>query len=386
MSGPHTAAIILARGGSKGLPGKNLAEIGGLSLVARSVLAATRAVGVDSVWVSTDDAAIAAEARRFGADVIDRPADLSGDTASSEAGWLHAIPLIEAQHKGLSNLVFLQCTSPFTRGQDIDACLAAMIEKGADCGLSVAHDHYFYWQLDANGLGVGTNHNHLEQRRRRQDLPDSFRETGAIYCANATAFKARGQRFCGSVALCLIDRPALEIDSHSDLAEAEALIQRVSGAPDLSGVKALVMDFDGVHTDDKVHVDQNGVETVTTSRSDGLGLGRLRDAGHHKLLILSKERNPVVGVRGAKLGVEVMQAVDDKAGALTSWMAAQNVTPAETLFIGNDVNDLPAISLAGLSACPSDAHPQVVAAVDWVLTKPGGNGALRQLCDALLNG
>jgi len=247
MSAPHTAAIILARGGSKGLPGKNLAKIGGLSLVARSVVAAMQAKGVDSVWVSTDDAAIAAEARSFGAMVIDRPAALSGDTASSEAGWLHAIPVIERHHSGLSRLVFLQCTSPFTRGQDIDACLAAMSDKGADCGLSVAHDHYFYWQLGADGLGVGTNHNHLEQRKRRQDLPDSFRETGAIYCADAAAFKASGRRFCGTVALCLIDRPALEIDSHSDLAEAEALMQRDAGAPDLSGVKAVVMDLSLIH-------------------------------------------------------------------------------------------------------------------------------------------
>ena len=385
MTAPHTAAIILARGGSKGLPGKNLAKIGGVSLVARSVLAALRAGEVDTVWVSTDDAAIAAEARAFGAQVIDRPASLSGDTASSEAGWLHAIPLIEAQYPSLSRLVFLQCTSPFTRGQDIDACLNAMTEKGADCGLSVAHDHYFYWQEDDQGLGFGTNHNHLEQRKRRQDLPDSFRETGAIYCARADAFKAKGQRFCGTVALCLIDRPALEIDSHSDLAEAEALVQRDNAVPDLSGVKALVMDFDGVHTDDKVHVDQNGLETVTTSRSDGLGLGRLREARRCKLLILSKERNPVVAARGAKLGIEVLQGVDDKAAALSDWLAAQGVDPADTLFVGNDINDLPAIRLAGLSACPSDAHPQVMAAVDWVLTRPGGNGALRQLCDALLD-
>ena len=384
MTGPHTAAIILARGGSKGLPGKNLTKLGGVSLVGRSVLAASKAAGVDTVWVSTDDAAIAAEAQAFGAEVIERPASLSGDTASSESGWLHAVSMIELQYPGLSRLVFLQCTSPFTRGTDIDACLTAMAEKNADCGLSVAQDHYFYWQRDEDGLGFGTNHAHLEQRKRRQDLPDSFRETGAIYCANAAPFKAHGQRFCGTVALCLIDRPALEIDSHSDLAEAEALIQREVDAPDLSGVKALVMDFDGVHTDDKVHVDQNGVESVTTSRSDGLGLGRLREAGTCKLLILSKERNPVVAARGAKLGIEVLQGIDDKARALSDWLAGQGVSPAQALFVGNDVNDLPAIEVAGLGACPSDAHPQVMASVDWIVNRPGGNGALRQICDALL--
>jgi len=87
----ETHCVILARGGSKGVPGKNLKPVGGLSLLARSVRAAKAAPSVDQVHVSTDDAGIAAEARRFGAEVIDRPAELSGDGATSEAGWLHAL-------------------------------------------------------------------------------------------------------------------------------------------------------------------------------------------------------------------------------------------------------------------------------------------------------
>src|SRR5690606_31475317 len=130
---------------SKGIPGKNLKTVGGLSLVARSVIAARQASSVTGIYVSTDDAAIAAEARKFGARVIERPAALSDDGATSESGWLHALEAIRTGHPAVSRLVLLQCTSPFTTGADIDGCLATMEERGAACAVSVVEDHSFLW-------------------------------------------------------------------------------------------------------------------------------------------------------------------------------------------------------------------------------------------------
>jgi len=386
------AAIILARGGSKGIPGKNLRPVGGISLVARSVRAALAARQVDEVHVSTDDPAIAAEALRFGARVIDRPADISGDKASSESGWLHALGVIEDQARAEARpapdrLVFLQCTSPFTTGDDIDRCLDAMAQNSADCALSVIPDHSFLWHLDENGLGRGTNHDHLSQRQRRQDLAPSFRESGAIYCVDARKFAQTGQRFCGTVALCPVDHPSVEIDSVADLELCSLLAARSdrSGiAPDaLRGVRALVMDFDGVHTDDTVYTAQDGSESVRCSRSDGMGIGLLRAQGAVRLLILSKERNPVVTARAAKLQVEALQGIDDKVSALDRWLAQQGLDWAQVLYVGNDVNDAAAMSRAGLAACPCDAHPAILTLSNWVAPRPGGNGALRLICEAL---
>ncbi len=201
MSALTCATIILARGGSKGVPGKNLRPVGGVPLIGRAVRAAVQASSQKAVYVSTDDAQIAAQARRFGARIIERPADISGDTASSEAGWLHALPLIRADLPDLTHLVFLQCTSPFISGSDIDACMAALVQQDAACALSVVEDHSFLWGLDAEGRGVGQNHDHTRQRLRRQDLPPQYRENGAIYCVQAQAFEKTGQRFCGPVAL-----------------------------------------------------------------------------------------------------------------------------------------------------------------------------------------
>jgi N-acylneuraminate cytidylyltransferase len=384
----ETHCVILARGGSKGVAGKNLRPVGGLSLVARSIRAARAAPSVSQVHVSTDDAGIAAEARRFGAEVIDRPAALSGDGATSETGWLHAVQVIEAQGCVVGRLVFLQCTSPLTTGGDIEACLHEMEAKGAACALSVIEDHSFLWGLDAAGLGQGINHDETQQRKRRQDLPPAFRESGAIYCVTRDAFVETGQRFCGPVALCPVDHPPIEIDTLADLTLCTQ-IAAVRGGADLDPgrldrIAAVVMDFDGVHTDNLVLTDDTGRETVRTSRGDGMGLEMLRKAGHWRLMILSKERNRVVERRAAKLQIHVSQSVDDKVPALEAWLSEQGLGWDQCLYVGNDVNDAAAMTMAGLSACPSDAHPEILALADWVLPQPGGRGALRAMCDALL--
>ena len=388
MSSAQSATVILARGGSKGVPHKNLRVVGGVSLIGRAVRAGLQAQSQAAVYVSTDDRAIADEARLHGARIIDRPVDLSGDGASSEAGWLHALPLIRADFPKLGQLVFLQCTSPFIKGSEIDACVQAMLEAGAACALSVVEDHSFLWGLDAQGRGIGQNHDHTKQRKRRQDLPPQYRENGAIYCVDAAAFEATGQRFCGTVALCPVDQPALEIDSLADLDLASVMAQSIDqngvDPAALKNIRALVMDFDGVHTDNMVLTDQDGRETVRTSRGDGMGLAELARHTDIKRLIVSKERNPVVLARAAKLGIEVQAAIDDKVAALDLWLTEQGLEWSQMLYIGNDINDAAAMRKAGLSACPSDAHGDILRLAHWVLPQPGGRGALRHLCDTLV--
>lgn len=382
-----TVTVILARGGSKGIPGKNLRKVAGVSLIGRSVRASVAARSVSATYVSTDDAEIAAEAMRHGAKIIQRPADISGDKATSESGWLHALAEISAAGTEVARLVFLQCTSPFTTGEDIDGCLAAMEEKGADCALSVIGDHSFLWTYGEDGFGRGVNHNETEQRKRRQDLAPSFRESGAIYCVQRPAFERTGQRFCGRVAIYPVDHPPVEIDSVDDLALCTAIAaQRPSEAMTdarLAGLRVLVMDFDGVHTDNLVTTDSEGRESVVTSRGDGMGLSMLRATGKWHLLILSKERNPVVLRRAEKLQIEVQNAVDDKVAALDAWLGARGLAWSEVVYVGNDTNDLSVMEKVGLAACPSDAHPSALAAAEWVLPAPGGKGALRSLCDRL---
>ena len=388
-NGGAAVAIILARGGSKGVPRKNLRTVGGVSLVGRSVIAARGASCVEAVYVSTDDESIADEARRYGARVVKRPADLSGDAATSESGWMHALGEARGDFPLLDRLVLLQCTSPFTTPGDIEGCLAAMDEKGADCALSVIDAHAFLWTVGADGFGEGVNHDETRQRERRQDLPPSYQESGAIYCVRVDAFERIGRRFCGAVALYPVDHPPIDIDTPADL-ELCNLIARNREASEgdltarLRAVKAIVTDFDGVMTDDAATVDQNGVESVRVSRRDGLGVEFLRRDGRARFLILSKEKNPVVSRRAEKLKVDCLQARDDKVGALSDWLREAGIDWTDIIFVGNDVNDLGALEKAGISACPSDAHPAVARICDWIIPVRGGDGVIRAVAERYL--
>lgn len=155
--------------------------------------------------------------------------------------------------------------------------------------------------------------------------------------------------------------------------------------PTLADIDLLVTDFDGVLTDNRVLVSDDGHESVVCNRADGTGCDLLRSAGL-PLLILSTEVNPVVSVRGAKLGVEVMQACADKGEAVRRLLRDRRLDPARVMYVGNDVNDLGALAAVGWPVVPADAHPDVVATARLVTAAAGGEGVLRELASTLLAG
>lgn len=136
-------AVIPARGGSKGLPGKNIRLFAGKPLLAYMIEAAQTASLVNKVFVSTDSEEIAAVAIRYGAEVIIRPKSISGDTASSEATLLHALEHFEKTEKLPDILLLLQCTAPFTAPEDINGTIRTMLNNEADSALAVVPFHHF---------------------------------------------------------------------------------------------------------------------------------------------------------------------------------------------------------------------------------------------------
>ncbi len=145
----------------------------------------------------------------------------------------------------------------------------------------------------------------------------------------------------------------------------------------------IIFDFDGVLTDDRVWVDQDGREMVCCSRRDGLGFDTLLQTGL-KLFILSTETNPVVSKRAAKLKVPAIQGCADKASALVDLAAKEGIDLSRTLYVGNDLNDLEAIRLCGYSACPADAHSAIKDVATWVLKAGGGQGVTRDIIELVL--
>jgi len=379
----QTVAIIPARGGSKQVPRKNLRRVGGVPLVERAVRAATAASGVDLVVVSTDDAEIAAVATAAGARVIARPAEISGDKASSESAVLHALDELERTGVQVGTVVFVQATSPFIPTSGIDEAIELIGSGRFDSAFSAHETYGFLWRRDEDGAAEAINHD-ASHRPLRQEREPHYFETGAFYAFDAAAFRVSGHRFFGRIGIVEVpEQTAVEIDDAQQLAMASAVADLIDRSGERIDVRAIVTDFDGVHTDDTAFVDSEGREHVRVSREDGMGVSLLRRAGI-PMLILSTEVNAVVRARADKLKVPVLHGIDDKAAALTAWAAEQNIALGDVAYLGNDVNDLEAMRIVGWPVAVGNAHPVVREQARIVLNRNGGQGAVRELVERVL--
>jgi YrbI family 3-deoxy-D-manno-octulosonate 8-phosphate phosphatase len=384
----NSLIIIPARGGSKGVLRKNVRTLVGKPLIAHTIEQAFQATRVSRVVVSTDNPEIAAISEQYRADVIWRPAEISGDSTSSEEALMHVLTHLsknEQYHPELT--VFLQCTSPLTQAKDIDGTVQALVDQQADSALAVTPFHYFLWHQDENGFVNGINHDQNVRFLRQQQEPQ-YLETGAVYVMRTQGFLEAKHRFFGKIAMYVMPpKRCLEIDAPLDFQIAEMLLreqqlqQQINLLPD--PVAALVLDFDGVFTDNKVSISQNGQEAVVCDRSDGLGLAQLKKLGL-PILVLSSEQNPVVQARCDKLGIPCRHGLRDKLAALNDWLAECGLEHSRVVYVGNDTNDLACMLAVGCGVAVADSHPQVISAARIVLTAKGGKGAIRQLCDMIL--
>ncbi len=159
---------------------------------------------------------------------------------------------------------------------------------------------------------------------------------------------------------------------------------KIPSTQTLNQIKAVIFDFDGVFTDNRVIVSTTGEEFVICDRGDGMGTNLLAAAGI-KMLILSKEKNAVVTSRGKKLNIEVIQGCDDKLPELIQWLQKNNVDAQQAAYIGNDINDLECLKHVGVAVIPADAHYSVIDTATWILQHNGGRGAIREFADVLLS-
>lgn len=380
-------AVIPARGGSKGIPRKNLIALAGRPLIVHSIEQAQAARHIDRVVVSTDDPEIEQVALAAGAQVVRRPAEISGDDASSESALLHSLNYLQKTENYAPDLLaFLQCTSPLTLSEDIDGTIDALLRHEADTALAVVPFHYFLWRQSHDGSAVGVNHDSAVRQLRQQREPQ-YLEAGAVYVMRVSGFLQARHRFFGRTVMHVmpIER-CHEIDEITDLDIAEARLrerQRRNRAAALPPkIDAIVFDFDGVMTDNRVLV-QDQTEAVWCDRSDGLGVEMLRQAGF-QLLVLSKEQHPVVSARCRKLNVPCLQGVDDKAATLRTWLAERGLNPAHCVYLGNDDNDVPCLMMVGCGVVVADCYPRARRAAKIVLNCRGGYGAVRELADLVL--
>jgi CMP-N,N'-diacetyllegionaminic acid synthase len=221
----RTLAVIAARGGSKGIPNKNLLDLCGKPLIAWTVAQAAAARGVDVVAVSSDSDSILSAAEAAGAVGVRRPDEISGDLASSESAWLHALESLDGRLGPFGRVVALQATSPIREASDIERALEAFDREELDSLFSVCEvEDYFNWRIGANGPEP-INYDY-RNRRMRQQIEKRYLENGSFYVFVPALLREKQNRLGGRIGMHLMDRHKMfQIDRLEDVKLCAAIMR-----------------------------------------------------------------------------------------------------------------------------------------------------------------
>ena len=403
---PEVLAIIPARGGSKGIPRKNIRNFSGFPLIAWSIAAAKQSELVTRVIVSTDDKEIADVAREWGAETpFLRPAEFAQDKTTDLPVFEHALNWLAANENYHPDLVVqLRPTSPIRPKNCVDDAVRILLQhaeaESVRGVVPAGQNPHKMWRLETGEQGPMKNLLEVDgiaepYNAPRQVLPAIFWQTGHIDAIRPSVIL--GGSMSGKTIYPLLIDPkfTVDLDNLNDWMRAEWLV--AFGGLDLvwpgrarrplpKNIKLLVLDFDGVVTDNRVWVSETGQEMIAAYRSDSLIMGKMKESGI-EVVILSSEVNPVVAARARKMKVEAIHGVglDDKRSVLENLLRKRKIDPEQVVYIGNDLNDLPCFDLVGWAVAVADAQPEVIRAADFVTVKTGGHGAVREICDLILS-
>ena len=216
-------AIVLARGGSKGIPRKNVLDFCGKPLVAWSVLQAQETPEIDKVFLSSDSKEILDIGKEYGAIPIERPEEFASDTASSESAIKHALSTLENEPE---IIVMLEPTAPLRMPGDLSNAINKFVEEGWDSGFSGAElEDFLIWKRDDRDELVSVNYDFVHQTRRQDRKPD-FVENGAIYLFKPEVLYANN-RFGGKIGISMMEFwQSFEIDNPEDWPFLETLFEK----------------------------------------------------------------------------------------------------------------------------------------------------------------
>ena len=376
-------AIIPLRKGSKGIPGKNKKKMLGRPLFSW-VLGAAIFSDLDEVYVFTDDEEILnfiSKEYHWTTKVkgLLRDDENANDTASTESAMLE---FAEKINYDFDVLCLLQATSPLTTSQDINNALSQISTEGKTSALSVVKTHRFTWNAD------GTPQNYdVFNRPRRQDFVGLLMENGAVYTTTKDAFLKTKNRVSETIGLVeMPEETLMEIDSLSDWTIIENLLaERQKTFKKQERINYLVLDVDGVFTDGCVYYGAEGELMKKFDMRDGMGLEILRQ-NNVEVVVITSENSDLVAKRMQKLQIKhTFLGVKDKYSFLQNFINQQQTSWANLAYIGDDVNDLANLCTVGWSFAPANATSIVKQQVDFTLTHNSADGAIREVCEWIMN-
>ncbi|XP_076862800.1 N-acylneuraminate cytidylyltransferase A [Brachyhypopomus gauderio] len=381
----HVAAVILARGGSKGIPLKNIKILAGVPLIGWVIRPALDSKVFDSIWVSTDHDEIERVANEWGAQVHRRSAEVSKDTTSS----LETIQEFCRAHTEVDIICNIQATSPCLHPRHLKQAVEMMTKHGYDSVFSVVRRHHFRWQEVKVLSETAPLNLNPAKRPRRQDWDGELCENGSFYFTTKELVH-KGILQGGKMAYLEMDPEySVDIDIDIDWPVAEQRVLRFGyfGNDDPKSVRLLLCNVSGCLTDGQVSLSTAGEEIVSLNSSD-LAAIKLLQRENIEVILLTSSENPIPVTLAdelhKKMNCEVKFLKEGKQVEVERLMLEKKLEWKEVAYIGNDKLDVGCLKQAGLSAVPLDAPMMVLHAAKYHCQSVAGRGAVREFCEYIL--
>ncbi|WP_240841628.1 acylneuraminate cytidylyltransferase [Acidaminobacter sp. JC074] len=384
----NNIAIIPVRGGSKSIPLKNIKTIAGKPLLAWILEASAKSEVFDHIFISTDSDEIKKTCIDYinkflykyssNITIIARSIETSTDEASTESVLLEFADQYICQ-----TLCLLQATSPLTSATDIKEAYHDFVENKYDSMLTGVRQKRFIWKK--SDLGYSPVNYDYNKRPRRQEFDGYLVENGSFYFMNYKGLISTESRLFGQIGFYeMSDENYLEIDEPNDWIVIENTLSNRRIDNPMKKIKLFVTDNDGVLTDGGMYYSESGEEFKKYNTRDGMGIGSLIKR-NIPVVMITGENSPIAKARAKKLGIEdVYLGIKDKRTCIQEVSQKYCIPLDEIAYIGDDINDLPAIEIVGLSFAVADAHTDVKEKATFILKHKGGNGAVREASDMIL--
>ncbi|XP_071960678.1 N-acylneuraminate cytidylyltransferase-like [Antedon mediterranea] len=377
----HLAAVILARGGSKGIKLKNIKPLAGIPLIGWVLRVVIDSGVFDSVWVSTDHDEIEKVSREFGASVFRRSAYGARDGASS----LESVQEFLENHQEVTVMALVQCTSPCLQPWHLQAPARMIMDGDYDSVFAVTRQHKFRWEEVQEGENTKPLNLDSKHRPRRQDWDGELVENGSFYFSRRNLLM-NGVFQGGKVGyLEMGSEYSVDIDTDIDWPIAEQRVVKFGyfGKSKPQGVKLAVFGVDGVLTDNLVYFTEENGHFTTYNQTDAMGIRMLLDRGLTVKLIASEE-NELHQKFADKLGVELVMGCENKLAQLVKWRNKMELDMTQIAYMGCDLPDQECVKIAGIGGAPKDAQHNLKVMASFVSNLDGGRGAAREFCNHII--